>query len=470
MAPSLSWNEFNPDQDSTTPGSVTDCRGMQPSEKGWCTAHPMSRLCSPLPAPCFGAYTCYLLGTQVIILATASGLYLVQTGAPVALRTGFANTQNRWRFASYGQDLIAVNGVDADQYYRLASGVLADLPGAPPVASLVATTDYSVILVPPNSQTLWSNLSDTASWVPSEPAQVYTYTLAQIAGNITSVQRKRSLLAVYRRNAIQCATFVGGFIGWDFGSPGTISKTVGVKSNEMLINTGDIDYFVGPDDFWQFDGYNLTRIPNHIKEWFFGSHSQPGDLNEAAAQNMVGHYDNIDDLIMWHYPSNSTDRGRAGLIDSVIGFYNRGTPRWFMDRVNVEYAMTGDALNMHALVMPDHSLFVDDDSVPFSPVSNCYVTSQDFGDRQHVWQTKRIMPGFALFPVPGASGQAPARVTPLVQMKVGTPPVAKAAKAISDNGFFNVMATGRLTRFQLNVYGPAELTNGVVDINPTGEV
>src|SRR5262249_15913437 len=135
-----------------------------------------------LPSICFGAYTAYLLGTSLTVLATVNGLYTVPAagGAVVPQVTGLANTQNRWRFSTYGQDLIAVDGVDVPYYYRLANGNFQMLPGNPPIAALVTTTDYSVVLVPPNSQTLWSNLSDTAPWVPDNATEVYEYNLANI--------------------------------------------------------------------------------------------------------------------------------------------------------------------------------------------------------------------------------------------------------------------------------------------------
>jgi hypothetical protein len=78
------------------------------------------------------------------------------------------------------------------------------------------------------------------------------------------------------------------------------------------------------------------------------------------------------------------------------------------------------------------------------------------------------MPGFTLTPVQAATSVA--RVTPFVQMQVGTTPVAKPSKAISDDGWFNFVTTGRLTRFQINCYGPAQLALGEVQNYITGQV
>lgn len=565
----LSWNEYQPDLDPATPGNITDMGGTFISEKGVRTFPGLARAVVGLPAQCYGVFGAYLLGTPVLVAATASGLYVASGGTFQQQVGGLLNTSNRWRFAAYGQDLIGVDGVDVPYYYRnSASGILPNtgaasgassiqvnglsanqtipagasvaiagdstnyvttasrqangsgtiaslpvspnltqaeatfapvtftnapglgtwqpLPGSPPVASLVTTTDYAVILVPPNSQTLYSNLSDTAPWVPNAASEVYQYDLAQIEGNITSVQRKRAYLAVYRANAIQSAYFVGGEIGWDFGNPGTISLTVGAAGNECVINTGDYDYLVGPDDFWSFDGYNLSRIPNHVKEWFFR------DLNRQYQANIAGRYDITRDLVIWHYPSNSTARGQAGLLDSYIGFYQRpNPPRWFYGRLPVELPLQSPAPDPSfspsqaqdsGLVLPsDHCLYFYNELNAFNPVGNSvFVTSQDFGDpnRQFVWEWRRLRPGFTQYPYiqqQGGTGQQTpnpaAKVIPLVQMtNTGTTPVAKAPSPLSGDGWFNRLVSGRLTRFMIVLNGIAELTQGHVDGGPTGEV
>jgi hypothetical protein len=469
----LIFGEFAPDLDSITPGACQDMGGVFPTEKGFRTLPGLARVASGLPSTCFGAYTAYLFGTSIIVGGTVNGLYVVDSGGIFQPQvTGLTNTVNRWRFATYGQDLVAVNGVDAAYYYRLSAGAFALLPGGPPVASLVATTDYAVILIPPNSQTLYSNLSDTASWTPNFAAQVFAYNLANIPGNITSVQRKRSLLAVYRKSAIQSASFVGGSIGWNFGQPGTISLSVGVAGNECVVNTGDYDYLVGPDDFWQFDGYNLNRIPNHCKEFFFR------DLNQQYIANIAGRYDVLRDLVVWHYPSNSTARGLAGGLDSYIGFYQRpNPPRWFFGRLDVELPLATPAPDLttsvpdSGVVLLDHSLFLYNESNPFNPVSGVYLTSNDFGDRQFVYQTRRVRPGFTTYPVPGNIGAPAAKCTPLNQYdRTGVTPVAGQPEVISDDGWFNNLNSARLQRFRIDMYGTAEIAQGTVDLDPTGEV
>ena len=469
----LLFDDYAPDLDPTTAGACQDMAGWAPSVKGFRTLPAISRISMPLSGPAFGMFSLPLLGTNQVIGATANQIYLLnQTGIVpepwISQALNLANTQNRWCAASYGAIAILVDGVDAPQYYQQGvTATFAPLPGNPPIASLVETTDYATILVPPNSQQLWSNLSPTAPWVPNIATEVYQYNLAQIPGNITAVARSRSLLAVYRENALQCATFVGGSIGWDFGYPGTISRTIGVASNGCVINTGDYHYILGPDDFWQFDGYNLTRIPNNLKEWFFR------DLDQDYVRNVAGRYDIQRNLVFWHYPS--TRHEDTGILDSYV-VLNLRTGKWGFGRKVIELPMTAPAPDPQTLVttpdsgivLPDHSLYFYDDRSPFDAVSGCYITSNDFGDRRQVFQTTRVRAGWALYPT---GNPTPAKCTALLQQQLtGVPPTVGPTQAISNDGWFNIMASARLTRYQINVYGPAELTAGDAQIFPTGEI
>ena len=88
-----------------------------------------------------------------------------------------------------------------------------------------------------------------------------------------------------------------------------------------------------------------------------------------------------------------------------------------------------------------------------------------------VYSTRRLRPGFALFPVPPNPVPTPVLITPYVQMQnTGTPPVAAFSVPIAPSGFGDLKVTGRLTRFRLDFYGTCELAQGDCDINATGAV
>ena len=646
--------DFAPDADSITSGILLDMDGFYPEMSGYRTLPGFTTVGNQLSAQVRGAYIGQLVNASTVttlqVAAIANTLYNLVGGLWVPQMSGLLNTNNRWRFAVYGQDMLAVNGVDPVAYYRQSLGtwqVLAGtntpvtneaygtgnastgpfthtlqeltivpgtvtitasgtaitneaygtgngtagpythtaasipvLPGTvlikntslswqfatddgagnlltgggvkigtvnyttgdmtltfknvvsngnllklsytgsqvvtddgsgnltgngtgtinyqtgaasvtfnasvpnsapitvaytpfgtpPPTCSLVATTGYAVILVQANSQILFSNLSDTASWQPSVPAQVYKFTINNTEGNITAIAPLRGGLAVYKSGSIQMGQFVGGFLGWDFGQ--IVSLQVGISgagtpdgAGDALVNTGDFHYLVGPDDFWQFDGYNLGAIPNNVKEFFFR------DLDKSNAGFISGRYDRVRDLVVWHYPS--VNASPAGSLDSYIGFYKRkGT--WFFGRLNVDIPVGGDFSSANAgvgLFLSNHQLNNYDDSAVFSPVSgNVFLTTWDVGDRRYQYRVRRVRPGFQLYPVlpsgSGGSAPAPAKLTPFSQYLPGYPGVAPdpqfvqgPTSPISANGWFNVLNTSTVQRFKIQVYGACQLNN-----------
>ncbi len=467
----LNFTDYAPDLDPLTPDIVLDCNGVYPVEKGFRTLPGLRRL-GALPATCVGAFSGLLIGDPVTVAGTAEDLYVLRNGVFVPQGLGVSGV-SRWSFAQYGKYLIAANGVTPPFYYSVGMGNFQPLTGNPPVASLVSTSDYAVFLALPNSQTVISNLAPTASWQPNIATEVFEFDLGQIAGDITAIHRSRSLFAVYRRNALQCGTIVGGQVGWDWTMPGTISLTVGAAGQGCVVNIGDFHYIFGPDDFYTFDGFNLVNIPNHLKEWVFR------DLNQAFAANIAGRYDVERDLVFWHYPSQTTAFGQAGGLDSYVCLYRR-TGKWAFGRLSIETPLVGEAVNPEAgpnatnpatgVVLTDHSLNIFDDAVGLAPVSSVYVTSHDFGDRQLVYQCRRVMPGFSLRPVPGATGAPAARLIPYTSMVAGQTPAAGSAVPLSDDGWFNFVTSARLQRFRIEMFGPAEITHGWAELNPTGEV
>lgn len=467
---SLIFRDWGPDADPLTQGMAQDMNEMWPVWQGYRTTPGLARFVTGLPATCYGAVASSLLGTQIVVGATVNGLYVADSSHVFQPEvTGLTNTQNFWSFDTFGQDLIAVNGVDDPYYYRLSNGSFQVMPGTPPVASIVAVTDNAVILVVPNSQTFYSNLSDTASWVPNIATEVYEITLTQTPGNITGAGRLRAGLVIYKPNAIHFGTFIGGDFGWDLA---TVSEQVGIAGQGCFVSTGDYHYIWGPDDFWQFDSYNLTRMPNNCKETVFR------DLNQGYIQNIKGRYDVQRDLVFWHYPSTATERGLAGKLDSYVCTYLR-TGTWGFGRLDIDVPLQGeiaDALHTTTtpdpgVVLTDNALWIYDNANTFAPISGCYITSNDFGDRHYFYQARRVRPGFTLYPTPTLA-PSPAKLTFLNQYVEGTTPTAipNSACPISDSGFFDVMNTALLQRLRIDMYGPAQLAQGDVDLWQQGEV
>jgi hypothetical protein len=463
--------DFMPDADPTLDGNVQGSFGYFPVEAGYRTFPGQRVLGTGLPSQCLGAFSGSLLTipttatpapapTNILAAATNAGLYIADNNGnlqPSAL--GFTNVSNRWRFSAYGQDLLAVNGVDPDQFYRLASGVWAPLPNGsdgstPPIASIVETTDYGIILVTPNSQSFLSSLSDTPiSWLGSVPNQVYIQPITQTPGSITAVHRLRNTAIFYKRQAMHVAYFNGGTIGWDVQE---ISLQVGTYAQECVINTGDMHYFVSnTQDFWSFDGWNLNRLPNHLAEFF------RRDLDENYATNIAGQYDEDRNLLIWHYPSKNASP--AGSLDSRLIFYLR-TQRWAFERLSIDLPIP-QVLQPNSYLGyfgTDHAPHIYDETIV---PGQAYIISNLFGDYLNVYELQRARPAFAPNALPDY-----ATLTALNQNKGGVPPWIGPTEVLSDDGFFNLKNTARLQSYQLTTRGLAEVISLEPILIPTGDV
>lgn len=461
---------FAPDQAPTTDGAVQDAFNYFPITKGFRTFPGQRVLGAGLPSACFGSFSGSLETTPIFAAATAGGLYLADANGNLKpSQLGFANTANRWRFAAYGtptaspayQDLIAADGVDPVQRYQLSTGAWSPLPNgsvdnsAPPVASIVAASDYALILVQANSQTFISTFNETpATWLGSVPYQVYVQPITQTPGNITAALRLRNLMVFYKPYAIHTAYFAGGTTGWNVQDT---SVQYGVLNQEWVINTGDYHFFPTlTHDFWQFDGWNLNRLPNQMAEFFREDH------NDAYMSSMYGMYDSQRELLIWVYSSNSANP--AGTLDSWLIYYLR-TGAWSFQRMPIDLPLVYmNPANQHSYIGYfglDYAPRIYDDAV--AP-GRSYITTNYFGDWRFMYETSRIRPGFNLLP-------SKATCTPVNQDVPGTitgPPGDLAAQTgailepLSSDGWFNLQNTSRLQAYQIVTEGLAE----IVEVEP----
>ena len=459
---------FAPDLDPTTDGIIIDALNVYPIARGFRTFPGQRVLGTGLPSPCFGSYSGIVGSTPMFVAATGTaggGLYLADANGNLhPSQLGFINTTNRWRFAPYGtptvmpayQDLIATDGIDPIQYYSPATGVWAPLPpgsvdgSPPPLASIVAPSDFNIIFVLPNSQTFISSLNEKPpTWLGSVPYQVYVQSIPQSAGPITACGRLRNAMIFYKPNAMHIGYFTGGTVGWNVQD---LSLQYGCLNQEWVVNTGDYHFFPTlTHDFWQFDGWNLTRLPNDMAEFFRQDHS------DTYMYKMFGMYDAIRELVIWVY--SSMQANPPGTLDTWLIYYLRKST-WAFQRLPVELPMTyTNPTNYHNYIGffgMDHAPRIYDDAV--AP-NRSYVTSQYFGDGHWMYETQRIRPVFSLYP-------EKAGCTPINQYVPGKTwgppgdqeePQGSAYEPLSDDGWFNLQNTSRWAAFQVTMYGLAEI-------------
>lgn len=471
--------DFAPDIDPITPGILIDCSNAYPTVKGFRSYPSLVRYSTNnLPGTAFGVFSGAQGSADVLVAGVADQLYelVAKTFVSAGLSLGTITPPARWRFDMYGTDLIAVNGLDPVQMKPI-SGSFATLGGGPPVASIAQATDFSLFLIEANSSRWWSSLSDTI-WTPSIATQTVRGNLDSTNGNISAAHALRSGIAIYKRKALHYGTFTGPPFYWDFV---TVSTQIGAPSQEAIANLGDVQYFLGPDDFYAFDAQSLKRIPNNLKEWFFANYDQTKDYLVSAR------WEQEKSLIFWHFASLQS----VGETIDLWICYNLRTGKWskgaemvdvpvfssiqtgnltyadftatYPTYADVEGLRYGDlrsrAIDLSGVIKSaDHGLYLYNGA----PAGG-YVTSHDFGDRHNMYQVTRLRPQFSVYPQSGAILEV------LSQYRPGDAPVAGPVVNLSSDGWFNFRNTSRLQRFKITALSEMEITGVEAMVDYAGE-
>jgi hypothetical protein len=106
-------------------------------------------------------------GTAYLLAGTATTLQQLTGGTWGALLTGLTAI-NRWKFAQFGDHVVAVNG-SATQDVNLTAGTAAALAGAPVGTGVAVVGDFVVITEADgnNQKVRWSAFNDHTGWTPA---------------------------------------------------------------------------------------------------------------------------------------------------------------------------------------------------------------------------------------------------------------------------------------------------------------
>lgn len=480
---------FAPDADSLTPGVVVDGNDLYPTMAGMRTLGGLAQLTDPLSEPSVGlAVFQFPDGFQVTVAGTATTLNSVLSFPPdiftpwVTQPIDAGGPVQRWRFAFYKDGtgapaIIAVNGMTTPLVATESSlgtptpwGTLSTDP-VTPIASLVAASDYALFLVRANSQD-WFASSNSTIWTPNPATLTVNSSLRQTSGPITAALALRSNMVLYKERSVFVGSLVGPPLIWSFSK---ISSQVGTPAQESLIAVRDIHYFLGPDDFYTFDGFSLAPIPNALKQWFFGRW-----LNNSAVPPHA-RYDEIRSLIVWHFESIAT----PGVLGEWIAL-NIRTQQWSHGTKIVENAAQSPIRRRpqvsSAFVagaepgLTPHTVYAyEPDGV--GGISG-FATSGDLGDRHAMWQLTRVRPQYArLNGVPKCtpltkyvSGGTYNKATQVFQDDDAAAYVPGTPVLLSPDGWFNLNISQRLVRLRFDHDADCEMIGFEPDMKPAGDV
>ncbi len=238
----------------------------------------------PLPEPVRGAAAGKAATLDTTAVAgTANGLWrLAPSGEwlPASRPGGYATPEEeRWRFAVFGDTMVATNYADPPQAMRMgAATAFADLsPTAPRARHLAVVRDTLVFGGTWDGtdgerplRVRWSPLGDPAGdWTP-DPERLTDFQDLPSGGQVAGIVGGE-YGSIICESAIHRMTFAGPPLAFQFDAvvPGR-----GCIAPGSLASDGRLTVFLAEDGFYTFDGAEARPIgAGRVDRWFFNDAS-----------------------------------------------------------------------------------------------------------------------------------------------------------------------------------------------------
>lgn len=141
-------------------------------------------------------------------------------------------------------------------------------------------------------------------------------------------------IVAYKNTSMYLGRYVGAPLVWSWTR---VPGDIGCSGAESLVVVGTQHFFIGPSDFYVYDGtvprpiggatFNSTSTP--VREWFFAN------LNATYRDQVIGVADTARDLVYWYFPSNAS---ASGAIDTQL-VYNYRSDRWGKRSISIQTAL-----------------------------------------------------------------------------------------------------------------------------------
>ncbi|MEX3840269.1 hypothetical protein [Paraburkholderia sp. BR10882] len=170
-----------------------------------------------------------------------------------------------------------------------------------------------------------SGMYDHTQWDYTNEQTLCAYgQLIDTPGPITAGTSLGPNAILFKSNSMFIGTQTGYPIGWDFQA---ISKEIGTLCQEAVVNTGTALFFIGPDDFYAYQGNSLpVPIGQNVRRWFFNT------LNPNYKTAISSYFDQNQRIIYWAFASNAS---LDGALDTCIT-YNWSTGTWGRMDTNIQ--------------------------------------------------------------------------------------------------------------------------------------
>jgi len=425
--------------------ALIDMDNAAPTVKGYQCLNSPSQVCVAMPQTITGSTLAYFSNSAVINFAgSATNLWRLDNWSTWT-NVGTVASNGKWRFAQFGDDIIAVNAgspvgypttVTAPQVSSWAAA-FQPLAGSPPNNSTcLCSVNGQVLMFGPTNGWYCSALGTDNNWTPNIQSQAGSGILYDYPGNIVACAPIFRNVVVWKQTCTYLGSYVGGYAVWSWQ---LISDLTGTWCQESVVVMPDSVAFVGNDDFYVTSGYTPQRIPNSVKEWFFDI----ADVTQFI--NMQSRFDAYHGIAYWYFVSKAPPH--AGVPDRWV-CWNARTGKW-----GTGYLSQGAISVPYPNQQPGwlNGLYYDANQILYSwqgaPGTARYVTGY-LGSQNSFSQCMRVKPIY--YTQPNSATVTPYHVTNLGQTDVSGP----TTFLNSTDGWFYLRQTDRWHKFQITTTGP----------------
>lgn len=240
------------------------------------------------------------------------------------------STEVRWKFAVFGNTVLAVNGLDAMQYFTLGSStVFNDMSAsasAPIAKNIITVRDFAMV---GNVSTLqnrvqWSRINNVNRWTASVQYQADSQTLP---GDSALIQGMTGgdYAAIFTLSSIWRGAYVGSPLVFRFDE---VAPGIGCPVPGSIARFQSINYFWSGNGFYAFDGTQAVPIGNEKVDQFFYT-----DFSTSYKYNVSSVIDPVNKLYIISYPSVNS---ATGVCDRML-IINYTNGRWARVEQDLEF-------------------------------------------------------------------------------------------------------------------------------------
>lgn len=321
MRQSLPFGELLPDQPAYANPGLLVADGVYPVARGYRPLGEFSENLGGLMAgDCLGGASYRASdGAVFVVGGTTTNLYRYVSSAWTSVGSGYSATAaSGWRFAQWGDWIIATNGVQAPLKLDMvgASPSFSALGGTPPTGDLITIVRDFVVLGRADGDAYklqWSGINNAEQWTVGSNQS--DFQIMPTGGEITGITGGEYGL-VLQENRISRMTYVGGALVFQFDE---ISAAIGCIDPWSVVQVGRLTFFMSAQGFAVCDGNTVTLIGDEKV-----NKTSLVDIDRSVTGGMSATVDPRYSLVIWAMP-NTAPSSKMYIFNYAQGKWSTAT-------------------------------------------------------------------------------------------------------------------------------------------------